>query len=252
MMKTDITVTATIRPDILNTTLNSFVNNLFEHTTDLHLILNIDSVGDENYTVNDVINVAARYFKDITVFAPETPGFPAAVRRVWTAVRSDVFFHLEDDWLLLRKINFAEMQQVMRTEPNLALLRLPIFKIREDHSKNWKWIFPRSENNTFFECPEDIRQGMGFCGHPSLINKKFLDEVLPMLSDRVDPERLLKGKNPKALPIVRKWRQGVFSEPNQPPAIRDIGREWRKEKGYTKRPIFQTWHKMREGDQWIG
>ena len=249
----DITTVTVRRAHILERTLTSFIHNLFISPNDIHFILNIDNVGDEDCSINDVINTVNSFnFHTVTIFTPDTPSFPTAVKRVWSAVTSDVFFHLEDDWLLLRPIDFNKMQYVMRTEPNLAILRLPIFKTKEDHSKNWKWLFPRSANNTFFECPEDIRQGMGFCGHPSLINKKFLDEVLPMLSDRVDPERLLKGKNPKALPIVRKWRQGVFSEPNQPPAIRDIGREWRKEKGYTKSPIFRTWHKMREGDQWIG
>ena len=68
--KIDITMTATLRPIILEQTLKSVVENIITNEHEFRLIINIDPSG-EKIQQKIVLKVAKTYFKDILYNYPK-------------------------------------------------------------------------------------------------------------------------------------------------------------------------------------
>ena len=111
-MKLDVCIIATVRPEVLKMTLQSFTKHLLNQF-DCRVIINVDPAGDtENHTQMDVINLCREYFSEVIYRTPESASFAGAVKWVWQQVETELFFHLEDDWVLKRKIDKNEMVQL--------------------------------------------------------------------------------------------------------------------------------------------
>jgi hypothetical protein len=152
--------------------------------------------------------------------------------------------HLEDDWELQREVDLQQMFLLLYLYPGLSILRLSAFPSATHIMKCWdKFI---SWNGTFFEVPMNLRGLLGFCGHPSLIRKEFIQHVLPHMDDTKNPEKQIKGGHPIIGPYILEHRFGVYQAPDSKAAIRDIGREWMTRKGYRKvgsKAWFTQWEK---------
>ena len=102
----DICTTATIRPHILDRTLESFAKNLlYKAGVPVRMIINIDPVG-ENRPAQEVINVCKSYvnrgyLSELFVCEAEKPHFTTAFLWCWKQVENPYVLQLEDDWLLL-------------------------------------------------------------------------------------------------------------------------------------------------------
>ena len=121
----DITMTATVRPEILERTLSSFWQYMFsQYNYDYRLIINIDRIGDNSYSQKDALDVAESYFSDIVYNCPDTNSFPRAVKWVWSNSTSDYVFHLEDMWLLLTSINLNHLIHILDNYPKIASVNL--------------------------------------------------------------------------------------------------------------------------------
>lgn len=236
----EILITATLRPEILDKTLRSFRQNLFRNLP-ARVIINVDPVGTG--TVNEVLMVVNNFFQIKAVNLPETPHFGRAFQWVWSNAEADVCFHLEDDWQLLRPMSLTHMIEILFAVPDLATLRLPWRPVGQVSSKQWKFYFPWTEIRSepggfkggFFECPRRDRQEVGWCSHPSLVRGVFVKKCAKLLDPKVNPEKQFHGGNDKLVKEVLKWRYGVYSQKNQPEAIRDLGRDWMIQEGYRKK-----------------
>ena len=238
----DITITATQRAEILERTLASFKTNLFKDA-DARIIINIDPVGpDLNF--KNTLNVAQKYFPLQYIRTPETPSFPKAFIWTWRQANSEFVFHLEDDWELMYPVDLGKMIKIMNAHPDLAVLRLPFKPTGTDSMKNWKYFFPY--NGIFFECPQNLKRTVGFCGHPSLISGEFVRNIVQYLDENKNPEKQFHHGHPELMKGIDRWRFGVFAEPNKPAAIQDIGRRWMIENNYKKagnKSFFIKWEK---------
>lgn len=245
-----ITTTATRRPEILRKTLESFYYHLFGDLQDTQagLILNIDPVGPG--LAEDVIRIARRYFSVIAIRHPMRPSFSEAFKWTWDMARrhkeASYVFNLEDDWKLLYPVDIKNMIEILESEPELALLRLPAFPAGADNMKNWNLFFPW--NGRFYECPENLKITAGFCGHPSLIKMDFVRAVAPLLDGKRNPEKQFhRGGPPELLKEVARWRYGVYARPGDPPAISDIGRKWMTRNNLSKagsKAYFTHWEEV--------
>lgn len=237
----DITMTATLRPEILDATLSSFKTNLFRNYP-CHLIINIDPVGDTTKTADDVLTVAEKYFKIITARKAATASFGHAFKWCWSKVQSMWAFHLEDDWLLKTPVDLEYLLGIMRDNPRLASLRLPMFPAGREEMKNWNLYFPW--NGQYFECPLRHTQAAGFAGHPSLLRGSFVRACAPLLIPELNPEKQFHGDNPNLVCNVLQWRYGVYGYPDSPQMIQDIGRDWMQKQGLQKqgnKAFFTQW-----------
>jgi hypothetical protein len=241
-MTLDITTTAIIRPDILDKTLTSFRKNLL-YGDDYRIILNVDPVG---YAVspNEVLYVYKNHFPNSEIIHnfPETPNFPKAFKWVWSQVKSEYSFHLEDDWLLLNPIDINEMLKVFPLFPTLAQLRFMVGKIKSRVVyEACKW------NGNFYHILPGHERAHGFGGQPGLLRGSYVRQMAKYLNETEDPEKQLK--NVDFTPHVTDYIYGLFSskveidktgpiERAVPTAdIKDIGRQWNKDMNFEKHSL---------------
>lgn len=240
----DITMTATRRPEILNKTLSSFREYLFGPRCDLRLIINIDPVGHEECTTEDVLRVCHYYMGDNVVYrAPEKPSFPQAFHWVWSMASNEFVFHLEEDWELLRPIDLSTM--MYHVHMHFAHLRLSQWR-SEKKLKNWKWFLEYDKDRRAFIIPEDVAGTIGFCGHPSLNSLHFVKTCVDHMDPNRNPEKQIKWRNKALWQQIGRMHFGVYQNPNEPAAVRDIGRKWMIKNGWAKagnKEHFVTWEK---------
>jgi len=239
----DVLITATKRPDVLAKTLDSFKRNLFKDAP-VTVFLNVDPVGS-NCDPQVLLEIVLAYFPNVVWRNPAVPDFAKAFKWCWMKSSSDWVFHLEDDWELVRPVDLGKLISILEKNKDLALLRLPFFYSGEDSMKNWNKFFPW--NGEFYECPKEMRQGVGFCGHPSLIKGEFVRSIAPHLSEESNPEKQFHHINTKVINEVLKWRYGVYGVPISPPFLKDLGRKWMVQNNLKKKgskAFFTTWEEV--------
>jgi len=237
-------MTATRRPEILNRTLSSFRERLFGAKRDLRLIINIDPVGHEECTTDDVLRVCEMYFDRVVHRAPDKPSFPRAFHWAWSTAETETIFHLEEDWELLRTFDLDLMNYSVQTVP-FAHLRLSQWK-SEARLKNWKWFLEYDKENCAFMIPKDVTGTIGFCGHPSLNHRDFIKTCVEHMDPDRNPEKQIKWRNKALWEKVGHMNFGVFQHPHEPAAVRDTGRKWMIKHGWAKagnKEHFITWEK---------
>ena len=239
----DICTTATIRPDILNRTLESFKRNLIGDYP-CRMIINIDPVG-EHQNAQEVVDVCKKYFNVPVIRFADKPSFPYAFLWCWQNAFSEYVLHLEDDWELLEPIWLQDMINELGRSKNLAMLRLSAFRSGVHNAKHWNKFL--DWNGRFFEVKEQDRRRIGFCGHPALIKREWIQSVLPLMNTVKNPEKQLQfpeHNSQELLLEVLQWRYGVYQKQEKPPQIKDIGRDWIAGSGWKKkgnRAYFTEW-----------
>lgn len=235
----DITMTATLRPEILERTLSSFKKYVFGEFEDHRLIINIDPIGGSG-ELKDMIKIVDDNFVHYEIICPKAPNFAKAFRTVWAYANNRYIFHLEDDWEALRPIDLDTIVDIMEMTPDLALLRFPLWDCGET-CKQWNRYFPW--NGVYYKCPENMKFGLGFSGNPSILRKQFVKEIFPLLHTKSCPEKQIKGNTPEMKTLLGKWEYGVFGSPGDTRAVKDIGRTWREEHDFKKNGSygFTTW-----------
>lgn len=250
-MGIDITITATARPEILRRTLNSFHYLMFKLHSNIirNVFVNIDPAGPGD--VHETAGVCREFFPSdkLTIHIPHQPSFPKAFIWTWQqtlSTDSACVFHLEDDWELQELVDLQHLFMLLYLYPDLSVLRLSAFKSGTHILKCWdKMIY---WNGTFYEVPPDLRGLLGFCGHPSLIRKDFVQAVLPHLDDTKNPEKQIKGNHPQFGSYILEHRFGVFQYQDAPPTIKDIGRQWMVDNRYRKsgpKAWFTQWEEIK-------
>ena len=82
------------------------------------LYINIDPTPSKD-NISEVINVARKYFGNVIYNIPNEPNFAQAILWCFQQVKGEYFFHLEDDWILLREVNIHSMVHVLQL-PNVS------------------------------------------------------------------------------------------------------------------------------------
>ena len=214
------TLTATLRPQIVEQTLSSFHENLANLDMKKSLLyINIDPApGNSDVNVSQVVEVAEKFFEKVIVRAPDIPNFCSAVKWLWshTASSDDPFiFHLEDDWELFMKLDFNEMVDLLMKN-NLYEVRITKY-LKKSATRKY---------------------GLS----PALVSKQFSSVVSQNLDPSKNPERQFLqvvnwGLQPHCPQTITAYPHGVI-------AIRDIGRVWRENLGIHKpkdENYFVTW-----------
>jgi len=192
MDKIDITMTSVLRPEIVRGTLKSFFKSMFYKNPDRYrLIVNIDPLGNGKATANDVLEVCKNHFKKVVYNISKEPSFPKAVRWTWDQVESPWVFHLEDDWIVHRKVDVDHMIEIMNKYKDLACLRLykePIPNVLTPRIFNTKYRY----NEEGFFVADDQKKQFGL--NPVLIRGEFVKTGRTMMVDDKNPEKLVLGE----------------------------------------------------------
>jgi hypothetical protein len=214
----DVTLVATRRPDLLELTLRSFHMNLLRFISAPRLIINIDPVWGSEEDDRELEKICRRYFETVVIRRPETPGFGLAVKWTWSQVTTDWFLHLEDDWLLARRIDPRHLALQM-ADPKIGQIQLA----NTTRRKRWRMT------------PHVIATSPGF------IRRAFAEIAVAHMNPELDPEKqFYQGHNPAGVAALSVYKTRFYGGPLTPQLMRDTGRVWRKVRGLRKRVVAGT------------
>ena len=199
----EFTTTACNRPEILEQTYQSYTRNLnnidFKKST---LYINIDPTPN-NTNILSVVNVAKKYFGNVVYNIPNEPNFAQAILWCFQQVKGEYFFHLEDDWNLMREVNIHDMIGIIKS-PNI-----------------FQCILNKKNIN-----PKELYE-------PAFIHSLFLTKIvkvyLQLMNNESNPESQMKNIYRQNIFHIQKYKSQPFL-PNIE-LSRDIGREWLKSNG---------------------
>jgi hypothetical protein len=204
----DVVITATLRPALLELTLWSFHRNFLSRLggTRLRILLNVDPLWGDPADAPRLAEIARSYADEVLVRTPATPGFGEAVRWLWANTSSPWVFHLEDDWILTRRIDVARLAREI-ARPRAAQIRF------------------NRRRNRFFRRPR-------FSLNPCLLAQGFIREALAGFDPAKDPEKqILRGH---LRPLEKKWRYYEHGPAFADAIVLDTGRYWRDMLAITK------------------
>lgn len=206
--KIDVVTTATMRPELLKLTYQSFRSRLFSQIGHCRLIINIDPLPSANEAaLESVLKICHEWFPEVVYRYPSVPSFPAAVQWVWSQVNSDICFHLEDDWLLLKPIDVQRVENYFMAEPHLAEITLN---------------------------PSRNKVGnVGLALRPSFIRREFIRAALPMFDLALDPEKQWR-RHIAPGGVMDTWSFRHYGDVGEGRYIKDMGAVWRAAHDFTK------------------
>jgi len=241
MEKIDITIPTTLRPGLLEKTLDSFCKNVFTDRNRYRLIFNVDPIG-EDCDPMDVVKVAGFYFDDILYNIAEKPSFPKAFMWCWNHAESDYLFHINEDWELLRPINIDDMIDILEKTNNLACLRL----LRVDIPNNFNGFSSEYKYIDMGKYLRAERRDASFSTSPELIKAAFYKEARKYLLNNKNPEKQFRPGN-KVYKVVKEWDYAFYAKPGDKMLIKDIGRDWMAKNKFRKKGGhgFTEWEKIK-------
>ena len=211
-------------------TLASFTKNLLNHFT-CRAIINVDPVGDTaKHSQMDVVEVCREYFDVVVQRTPESPSFAGAVQWCWRQVETDLFFHLEDDWILRREIDPNELVglfkngRVVGATLNRRNRKEALATLERE---NKPAIF---HTNLYVNYPEVSL-------NPSLFRKAYLQSVANRMGEEQDPEY-------QASKLTANDSELFLWRITETPVLIDTGKYWRRSRNIIKSKSdqqFSSW-----------
>lgn len=252
----DITMTATLRPEILEKTLSSFWLNMFsQYDYDYRLIINIDPIGDCGCLSEDVLDVANSYFSNVIYNCPDSHSFPRAVKWVWSKSTSDYVFHLEDMWLSLAHINLQHLVYIIDNYPKIGCVNLYKYVLSDGAPEpNFYHYKDNKDKRLFLQIRDPLLS-------PGLYRGKCVRGLSKVMNDSDNPELQIWGD--KAVPNdgkgsvklkkrLDRWDYAIYAGNWKLPFWRcatpvvnmSQGRVWKHKHGFFKKTHFTPWEKV--------
>jgi hypothetical protein len=235
-MKIDVCLVAGSRPELLQTTLTSFREKLFRNFDVARLIVNIDPIFGPERDREECTAILRAFFPSSEISCPEAANFCSAVRTVWQSSSADFILHMEDDWVLERDVSTDLMRETFSEAPVAQVS----FNCKE---KNWdtgkKGSYHYAKKNYEFmglKLPVS-RRVPRFTTSPSFLRGDFARRCAALMDPGFDPEKqFYSSVNAGLESFVSAYRNFVIGSGPEF-WIRDIGRDWRNERGIQKKNI---------------
>ncbi len=217
-MKLDVCIIATVRPEVLRMTLQSFTKNLLNQF-DCRAIINVDPAGEtENHTQMDVVDLCREYFSEVKYRTPESPSFAGAVKWAWQQVETDLFFHLEDDWIITEKVG----AEILNNFDDAAVVWVSAGYRKY---KNTHYIKRKIADGVFSCHSKNMMQSTTFYLGPSFMRNSYFKAMANVMELDKDPE-FQYGREPSKL-ITHDYPKPIFFIVTHAIIING-GRKWRR------------------------
>jgi hypothetical protein len=235
----DITLVAGRRPALLERTLASFRERLFANFPVAALYANIDPVFGDTDDHAACRAAILSVFPAATIVEPERPGFGRAVKTLWAATRSEVIFHLEDDWVLneplfpddVFPLLSGSTRALAPVSKELGYRGTDTFNVRRPKKRVLGIPVGRDEINVFGTSPR-------------FLDGDFARACAALMDPDLDPEKQMRPPlNPRLRAYMQHFRCRFLPARAHAELITDIGREWRDAQGIDKvvRDGVSTW-----------
>jgi hypothetical protein len=212
----DLCIVATLRPELLRRTLESF-KKYVKYSGEINPIINIDMVPKSDKELDIISQMIGIVKENIGDFRKPTGhtasivgNFAKAVKTVWENTTSEYVFHLEDDWEFLKKIDLDWCVYDMKCN-NYDYLRFP--KIGAAH----------------LNCMYKVAL------QPSLWKGSVVRSIANEMKIDKDPEKQLRtgqGNEPLDKILIEVQNKGLKDYDSN--CCKDIGRKWRDKQGLKK------------------
>lgn len=252
----DITTTATLRPEILEKTFSFFWEHIFSHYDyDYRLIINVDPIGDESYSQEDVLDVAKSFFSHINYNFPDKNSFPKAVKWVWSHSYSDYVFHLEDMWLISEFANLSHLVHILDNYSEIGCVNLYKYVLSDGAPKpNFYRYNDKQDRKLFLQIRNPLLS-------PGLHRGSFVRKISKRMNSVDNPELQIWGdkkvpNDHKASSRLRRalgsydyaiyagnWKLPFWNCARYPVDMYQ-GRRWKKKYGFYKETNFTPWEKI--------
>ena len=221
----DVVIVSTVRPDILKITLNSFTNKML-HNFKVRAIINVDPVGEvDRYSQLDMVKICEQYFDVVVSNRPAEASFSAAVQWCWSQVETDIFFHLEDDWLLTKEIETQDMLTLFEDDNVVSIIFNKRGKPRPGTTAAYN--FPKANHSALTN--KYIRR-FELSLNPGFFRTRYIRELLTSFDVSQDPERQFAEKK-----NVTSYSPPVFLRyVSKRRLVIDTGTKWKKARDFSK------------------
>lgn len=221
-IKIDVTVIATLRPDVLEKTLSSLVE-MCPDISAAQMVLNIDCVPvDSPDMFGNIYLMADKYMSVKCMRASWQPSFSRAVISAWQMTTAKYVFHLEDDWEFIKPIDLPECMRMIESG-EADYIRF----------SNRKKPIPAEVNKIALL--------------PGLWKGETVRGLAKHMSAGHDPEKQLRHGFNEGIDSLLPKKIYDYSLAAGGVVCQDIGREWRLSSGLEKwdknTPGDITWHK---------
>ena len=245
MSEIDFTMTSVLRPALYDNTLSTIHRNVIVPNRDKHsfrLILNVDPVGEKVYP-EDMVDVARKYFDNITYNIPTKPSFPVAVKWLWSEATAPYVFHWEDDVSIYRPIDLSNMVDIMNKYKDLAALRLFIHQTQRSKIINVFGSVWDYKKEGFYLARNNTAQ---FGLNPNFVKLAFVKEAAPLFDINRNPEKQFRLGGSMENLIV-KWKFGLYTRPGDPYLVKGLeGAAWKRKYGFAKDKVaFTEWKEVK-------
>lgn len=236
MPEVELTVVAARRPALLARTLESFHQRLFRHFRLARASINIDPAWGGEVEAAECVTVMRSLFPDAVVFAPEKPGFTAAVKRLWSHSHAEYIFHLEDDWLLMEDVQPDDLSPF--DDPTVAQVSLMAKEKNWDRAQRGDYHYVKRRARLLgVPLPYRIKRN-AFTTSPAFTRGTFARGWAQLMDEAFDPEKqTYSGWNPPLEKFARGLRNYIHSGRQHYSLVVDTGREWREARNIEKKII---------------
>lgn len=252
---------AVVRPAMIKETVQSLIDNMLNKDHSFRMILNVDPIGEQGKTQEDVVNLIKDfdYFDDVVVRTPPKPHVVKAVRWCLDQAESDLVIFKEDDIKILEHIDLNRMIELLDSYPLLSSLHTDKWGTALDHQRTFDnghkiqrcgfmWEYGYKGMIPFYRATQWHR---AYSFLPNLTKIKFIKDARKYIKPAygASPTNIMKGKagniEGTLHSFLASWEYGYFTRPEMPKQIEDLGKEWKQERGWKKPPkgVWQTWVK---------
>lgn len=210
-------MTAARRPDLVAQTMASFAKRVFSTMPISTFYLNIDPVWGSEQEADEVEALIRRYAASVVVRRPTEASFGGAVKWLWSQPRTQLFLHMEDDWIMNAAVSPSRVAKQFAT-PDVTQVRL----------ENWNRLRRRRRPPTFTTSPSFVRSSFGHL-------------AAGYMNGSLDPEKQFRnGLNLALQDAASRFRAEYYGTSLTRRMATDIGRDWRASRGIDKKIIDGT------------
>lgn len=225
-MKTiDVIITSVCR-NTLKRTLESFTD-MVRYSGSFNFLVNID-VFDDRYLPQIMQYLQSFGIRNINISRPLKRGHQAhakAINYLFAAISTPYYFHLEDDWIFLQKIDLDAIVDLMELHPLLHHIRF-----NKEKTKNASWLYHiYDEDNTQNRVINEetivdlipLTKVPVWSFNPSLGRSAIVKSLLPLSPD-LNPEKSVCFKYDDL--YYKNKGTYIYGHIGDKPMVKDIGR----------------------------
>jgi hypothetical protein len=229
MPSLDVTLVSGRRPELLARTLDSFSKGLFRNFEINKFIVNIDPFAGNEDDHDRCRTLITNLYSDSVIIEPVAPSFGRAVKRTWLNSSADFIFHLEDDWILCDTLHPEDVFPLFDSETKAAKLVSAECNLHRSPFQVYQ------KTKRFLGIPVGRTVFNEFSTSPGFWDGEVAREFAMLINPDLDPEKQIRPQFNLALfTFLNQYRCRFIPSKSGGILIKDIGREWRREKGLEK------------------